>query len=141
MNENGRREPIVVTWEHGLRFGVDVRGHHLVVDQPAGAGGADAGPMPLELLGASLGSCIALYVRQFCDARSLPCDGMRVEVRQHGARNPGRIARFEVDVVMPEPLPPQYSEMLERVVRSCPAHHTLEGGAEVGIVVRQPARV
>jgi putative redox protein len=132
--------PMVITHEGGMKFATRIRDHTLVVDQPAGAGG-DEGPMPIELLGASLGTCVALYVQQFCHARGLPYDGMRVEVEQIGARNPGRVGRFDVRVVLREEIPEQYSEMLARVARSCPAHNTLVHGSEVavGIEVEAPA--
>ncbi len=64
---------------------------------------------------------------------------MRVEVQQRGAQNPNRIGLFEVKVVLPEPVPPQYAEMLERVARSCPAHHTLVEGAEMAFTIETGA--
>lgn len=137
MSSQHRRQPIVVTHEGGLRFAAQMRGHTLIVDQPAGVG-EDAGPMPLELIGASLGTCVALYVQQFCEARGLPYAGMRVELDQVGAQNPSRIARFVVRVQLPEALPPQYAELLERVARSCPAHNTLVHGAEVAVEIEAP---
>lgn len=132
--------PMVVTHEGGMKFATQIRGHRLIVDQPTGAGG-DEGPMPLELLGASVGSCVALYVQQFCDSRGLPYAGMRVEVRQIGAQNPGRVGRFDVRVVLAEPLPPQYEALLERVARSCPAHNTLVEGAAVDVRIEQASAV
>ncbi len=132
------RGPMVITHEGGLRFAAQIRSHRLIVDQPAGVG-EDAGPMPLELIGASLGTCIALYVQQFCAARGLPYEGMRVELDQMSAQNPGRIALYTVRVLLPQALPPQYADMLERVARSCPAHHTLVHGAEVDVRIEVPA--
>ncbi len=130
--------PMVVTHEGGLQFAANIRGHRVLVDQPEGVGD-DAAPMPLELLGASVGTCVALYVQQFCHARGLPYEGFRVEVGTE--RAPGRIGRFDVRVHMPEPLPPAYADMLDRVARSCPAHNTLVHGAEVDIQVNLPAAV
>lgn len=135
------QQPMVVTHDGGLKFGVDIRGHRIVVDQPVGGGGEDAGAMPLELLGASVGSCVALYVQQFCSARGLPYEGFRVEVRQLGARNPSRVATFDVRVVMPQPLPEQYAAMLDRVARSCPAHNTLVEGAQVDVTIETESPV
>lgn len=134
MSGRSHRNPIVVTHEGGVQFAAQVRAHRLVVDQPVAGGGADAGPAPIELLGASLGTCVALYVQQFCESRGLPHDGMRVEVEQSGAPNPNRIGRFVVRVVLPAELPQHQAAMLERVARSCPAHNTLERGAEVAVV-------
>ncbi len=139
MSGHGNRPPMVVTHEGGVKFAAQIRGHRVVVDQPMGGGGEDSAPMPLELLGASLGTCVALYVQQFCHARGLPYQGMRVEVEPRGAQ--GRIGRFDVRVVMPEPLPPQYAQLLERVARSCPAHNTLAHGAEVAVDIAHPAPV
>jgi uncharacterized OsmC-like protein len=132
---------MVITHEGGLKFAAQVRSHRIVTDQPERAGGEDAGPMPLELLGVSLGTCIALYVQQFCHARALPYEGMRVEVEQRGERNPARVGEFIVRVFMPAELPEQYAEMLERVVRSCPSHNTLSDGAAMSIEVVMPVVV
>ena len=130
--------PMVVTHEGGMKFATDIRGHRVVVDQPQGVG-ADEGPMPLELLGASVGTCVALYVQQFCDTRGLPYEGMRVEVEQIGARNPSRVGRFDVRVVLREEIPSEYAGMLERVAKSCPAHNTLVSGSEVAVRIEQEA--
>ncbi|HEY3257687.1 MAG TPA: OsmC family protein, partial [Gemmatimonadaceae bacterium] len=89
----------------------------------------------------SLGSCIAFYVQQFCHARGLPYEGMQVEVEQRGEKNPARVSEFVVRVLMPDELPEQSVTMLERVVRSCPAHNTLAGGALMNIEILMPAAV
>jgi uncharacterized OsmC-like protein len=95
--------------------------------------------MPLELLGASVGTCVALYVQQFLHTRGLPYEGMRVEVQQLGARNPSRIGRFDVRVVLQEDIPSEYAPMLERVAKSCPAHNTLVTGSEVAVRIEKEA--
>jgi len=137
MSDETRRS-IVVTHDGGVRFSAQVRSHRLVVDQPHSGGGEDTGPMPIELLGASLGSCIAFYVQKFLQARELPFAGMRVEVEQHSERNPSRVAEFIARVVLPMPIPGAYAEMLERVARSCPAHNTLERAARVRVSIETP---
>ena len=141
MAGGGDRAPIVITHEGALKFGARIRSHSIVVDQPLAAGGEDAGPMPIELLGASLGTCIALYVQQFCQSRGLASEGMRVEVEQRSARNPSRIREFVVRVMLPVELPDQYAALLERVAASCPAHNTLAMGATVNVQIETPAAV
>lgn len=141
MAEHGSRPPMVITHEGGVRFAAQVRGHRVLVDQPVRAGGEDEGPMPIELLGVSLGTCVALYVQQFLHARNLPYEGMRVELQQVGAQNPGRIGEFVVKVLLPTELPAQYAELLDRVARSCPAHNTLVHGAQVRVEVESGATI
>jgi putative redox protein len=99
------------------------------------AGGADSAPSPLELVSAALGSCVAVYVHQFCESRGLPHDGMRVEVSPSSATGENRIAELAVRVCLPRELPPHTMEMLERVVRSCPVHNTLTHGARVSVAI------
>ena len=142
MSAHSGRSPIVVTHEGGVKFAAQIRSHRVVVDQPVRGGGSDTGPAPIELLGASLGTCVALYVQQFCHVRGLPYDGLRVEVEQYGAGNPNRIGTFVVRVVLGHELPEEYAAMLERVARSCPAHGTLAHGAEVqvSILTETPAQ-
>ena len=123
--------PTVVTHDGGMRFTARARSHEIVTDQTKRSGGGDSGPTPLELLGAALGSCVALYVQQFCEVRGLPFAGMRVEVRQKNEKSPNRVGEFSIRVVLPEELPPQYASVLQRVVESCPVHNTLLNGATV----------
>ena len=137
MSDN-RPEPIVVTHEGGLRFAARVRSHTLVVDQPAWAGGDDAGPMPLELMATSLATCVALYAQRYLHSRGLPHDGMRVEIDQLGATNPHRIGEYVVRVILPEPIPAAHAERLEQVARSCPAHATLTHSPRVRVSLVSP---
>jgi uncharacterized OsmC-like protein len=133
MSASKVRQPIVVTHEGGVQFAAQVRQHRVLVDQPERGGGADAAPAPIELLGVSLGTCVALYVQQYCASRGLSHEGMRVEVQQFGAQNPNRIGQFDVKVFLPAGLPEEHVAMLERVARSCPAHGTLTHAAEVAV--------
>jgi putative redox protein len=126
-------KPIVVSHDSGLRFAADIRSHRLILDQPLHAGGEDAGPTPLELLGASLGSCIALYVYRFLVARNLSVAGLRVEVTPHQVSSPNRIAQFDAHIILSSEIPGVYRPMLEAVAHVCPAHTTLGQGAGVSV--------
>lgn len=116
----------IVEGAGGLRFNARTRGHTVRTDQPEQAGGTDAAVTPLELLGAALGACAALYVTRFCSARGLPTDDLRVEVRATDARDsPRRLGHFAIDVMLPEAIPGDMIPLIERVVRTCPVHNTL----------------
>jgi putative redox protein len=134
-------ERIIVTHEEGVRFSAQIRSHRVIVDQTHRGGGTDTAPSPIELLGVSLGTCIAYYLQQFCHARKLSIDGLRVEVEQQGVKSPNRIARFVVHVVLPHDFPEAYAGVIDHVVKTCPAHNTLALGAEVDITVESGALV
>ena len=128
-------KPVTVTWDGGVRFIADVRGHKLTVDQPPQGGGQDAGPMPLELVPAALGTCVALFVKQFLATRSLDATGLTVQVFTAAESNPHRIGRFEVTVAVPKGVPEQYRDVIARVAESCTVHHTLSHRPEIAVEV------
>jgi uncharacterized OsmC-like protein len=133
--------PITVTWDGGLRFTAGIRGHHVTVDQPIEAGGEDSCPMPIELLPASLGTCVALFVKQFLAARDLDPTGLVVEVSSQAATSPHRISRFEVDVIIPAGVPAKYQDAVRRAAEACTVHHTLTHAPEITVSIVEGAAV
>ena len=141
MMPNGAGTPIVVTHTDGVKFSIRIRSHEILVDQTIAGGGRDSAPTPLELLGASLGSCIAYYVHHFFHTRGLPADDIRVEVTQQKASHPTRIESFAVKLTLPGDVPEKYLPLLQRVLDTCPAHNTLKLGAEIAVEFVMPAAV
>jgi putative redox protein len=133
--------PIVVRHQAGVRFSAQVGAHELILDQPLRGGGEDAGPSPIELLGAALGACIALYVHKFLVARKIADVGLLVEVTQHSTRNPHRLSCFNVHILLPPDVPALYRPMIEAAARVCPAYNTLVRSAEIRISVEAPVGV
>lgn len=133
--------PIVVTRQAGLRFVAHVGFHELIMDQPVSGGGEDAGPSPLDLFGVGLGGCVALYVHKFLETRHLADAGFRVEVSQTTARNPYRIGRFDVRILVGDAVPAVYHPMIEAAARVCPAYNTLARSADIVITISAPAPV
>lgn len=138
--ETGPCTPTTVTHLSGEKFSIRIRSHEIIVDQTIAGGGDDSAPTPLELLGASLGSCIAFYVRRFLHARGLP-DDVSVDVSHSRAQNPSRIDEFLVNVRLPAGVPGHYMQLVERVLATCPAHNTLAMGAKIGVTFLEPAAV
>jgi len=130
-----------VTHRAGSSFAIQIRSHEILVDQTLAGGGADSAPTPLELLGASLGGCIAYYVHQFLTTRDLPADGIKVSVSQTRAASPSRIDSFSVAVQLPAEIPERYASVLERVLEICPAYNTLSHGAKISVACEEPAKV
>lgn len=58
--ERGGTNSARALWTGGWRCEVEAGGFSLVVDEPADVGGTGTGPMPTDLLLASLSSCYAL---------------------------------------------------------------------------------
>jgi uncharacterized OsmC-like protein len=130
--ENG--QVIARTW-NGLRTEVMANGHALVVDEPVGLGGTDAGPTPYDYLLAALGSCTAMTVRMYADRKEWPLEAVRVRMK-HGkihARDceeceteNGRIDRIELDLELEGPLEEEQRRQLIEIAEKCPVHRTLD---------------
>lgn len=58
----------------------DIRGHKVVIDQPANAAGTDTGPTPLELVLVSLAGCIGTLGRIIAMQRRIALRGMTIRV-------------------------------------------------------------
>ena len=123
------RHSIVATPVGGRQYTITVRDHQLLTDQPARAGGADAAPTPLELLGASLSGCVALYAHKYCEAAGIDGSDLAVEVRPFWRED--RIGRFDVLLHLPESIPTEHHAELEVVARNCPVHHTLASAPQI----------
>lgn len=64
----------------GFRSEVRLREHRLTVDEPRGIGGSDAGPTPIELVLAALGTCQEITWRAFATALGIPLEAIAVTV-------------------------------------------------------------
>jgi len=129
--ENGR---LALTATGGLVEGVrctaTARDHTLAVDEPMMIGGTDAGPNPVELVLAALGTCQAITYRVWAAMLGIALDDVRFETEGDidlngffGLRDdvrPGFTGiRHRVILVGPE-TEERYRELVEAVDRHCP---------------------
>ena len=111
---------------NGLEQHVEMGGHRLTSDEPADAGGTDAGPNPQELLAASLASCSAITMEMYAIRKGWEVGEVVVEVDYEPAQR-GSPTRFQMSVKLPKELPEEQRERLMQIVAKCPVHRTLEG--------------
>jgi uncharacterized OsmC-like protein len=73
---------VTVESKLGPKFTIesDIRGHKVVIDQPANAGGTDTGVTPLELMFASLAGCIGSIGRIVAMQKRIELRGMNIKV-------------------------------------------------------------
>jgi len=114
-------------------YTVDIRGHHLQVDQPIEAGGTDTAPTPTELFAASLATCVAFYAGRFLHRHGLDQAGLRVRTEFAMATDrPARVTSVHVTITPPG-LPEQRRAALLAVASRCTVHKTLHQPPEIGI--------
>ena len=127
-------EPMDVRFVAGEAYEVAVRGHRLVVDQPADAGGQDSAPTPTELFVASLATCVAFYAGRFLTRHGYSRDGLAVSVGYEMASDrPARVGGIRLTVRVPAGLPPGRWAALRAVVSHCTVHNSLAVPPSVSI--------
>jgi putative redox protein len=115
-----------VSYLGGESYAAVARGHAMLTDQPAAAGGADTAMTPTELLIASLGSCVAFYVGRFLERHGLDRAGLRVRTDFTMASDrPARVGEVRLRISVPGGVPPDREKALLAVASHCTVHNTL----------------
>ena len=118
----------------GEAYEVRVRGHRVVVDQPAAAGGQDSAPTPTELFAASLASCVAFYAGRFLTRHGYSRDGLAVSAEYEMASDrPARVSSVRLAVHVPADLPPERWAALRAVASHCTVHNSLASPPSITI--------
>ena len=118
--------------QNEVRYG---SGQTLLIDEPASAGGDDAGPDPYTLLLAALGGCISMTVTMYARRKNWPLDRVTVRLRQQRIHaqdcrecehsTEGFVHRIERAVMVEGNLTDEQKARLQEIAHKCPVHKTL----------------
>ena len=131
---------VVVRSSAGLRQEITAGRHALVADEPAAAGGEDAGPDPYALLLAALGACTAMTLKMYAARKRWPLRDVTVELshsRVHAEDCAGcedgaaKVDRVTRTITVAGPLDAAQVARLGEIARRCPVHKTLTAGLVV----------
>ncbi|MDI9547720.1 MAG: OsmC family protein [Chloroflexota bacterium] len=119
-----------------MLFESEMGNHKLVIDVPPAMGGRDRGPTPPEVFVASLGSCVAAFVAQYCERNGVNTADLSVDVAFDKADDPSRLVNLKDTVNLPHGECKQRKAALQRVAEHCPVHETIStlGGIEIEIL-------
>lgn len=121
----------------GEAYEIEVRGHRILVDQPAEVGGEDSAPTPTELFVASLASCVAFYAGRYLTRHGYSRDGLAVDARFDLATDrPSRVATARLTLHVPAGVPPERWAALQAVASHCTVHNSLTQPPRVDITLR-----
>lgn len=124
---------ITVTREEGLRFSIHIRDHVMTTDMSVKDGGEDGGPAPVEIMGASMGACLATLVQAYCDARGYTDGDVGVSLTIEMVDNPNRVGGFVADVELPKDVPEKDKEKLKKMCLRLPIPASLRAEPRVDI--------
>ena len=124
---------MVARRREGYAHDVEIDGRHrLLVDEPESKGGADSGPSPTRVLGASLAACTAITVEMYAERKGWDLGALEVEVEmEYGETSVPR--SFAVTLRVPGALSDEQVERLKVIAGRCPVHRLLKHEREVTV--------
>jgi putative redox protein len=132
-----------------LRFieTISIGPHVLQADEPSPSGGADAGPDPLELVLAALGSCASITIRMYADRKQWPLQGVHVclsyatkHAEGYGESDAtvGMGQLIEMEISVTGDLSDDQRRRLLEIANRCPVHRMLESQVQIRARLRDP---
>ena len=115
----------VVRRRDGYRHEVEMRQHRLIVDEPEEKGGTDRGPMPAELLAASLASCTAITMEMYAARKEWGLGTVEVVVDFTEAKTDFP-HEFDVQITLGAELSEENRDRLLTIAGKCPVHKALK---------------
>ncbi len=136
---------VIVREASGGRLANRVRaGHHvLIADEPASAGGDDAGPTPYDYLLAALGACTSMTLRLYARRKNWAVERIGVGLRQRSVHaqdcadcesSVGRVLQIDRTIELHGMSDPAQRARLLEIADLCPVHRALKG--EISIRTR-----
>ena len=130
---------VEVSYLGGESYAIATRGHTLLTDQPAAAGGTDTAMTPTELLIAALSSCVAFYAGRYLARHGLNRDGLHVTATFTAATDrPARVAAVRLAIRVPGGIPPSRQAALLAVASHCTVHNTRRRAPDIAIELSRP---
>ena len=115
----------VVRRHDGYEHEIEMRQHRLIIDEPEDKGGTDRGPMPAELLAASLGSCTAITMEMYAARKEWGLGTVEVSVdfTEATVDDP---PTFDVRITLGAQLSEENRDRLLTIAGKCPVHKALK---------------
>src|SRR2546423_3008769 len=109
--------------------------HHLVADEPVGAGGTDRGPGPYDLLMAALGACMSMTIALYARTRKWPLETVVIRLSHSRVyakdclecvvREDTRLDRISTEVQLSGALTAEQERKVMEGAHTCPGDRTL----------------
>ncbi len=113
------------------RVDAEYMGIVIQTDQPVRAGGDGSAPAPFTLFLASIGTCAAYYVLDFCQHRQIPTDGIKITQKMEQDSASRLIRRIHLEIQLPVSFPAQYKKAVLNSAKLCAVKKHLETPPEI----------
>ncbi len=108
-----------ITFDGGKVITAHMDGGHIIrTDQPIYGGGEDTAPSPFDLFLASIGTCVGIFVKSFCDQRKLDSSGIKI-IQNIEYGSSGLPEEITLDMKLPSDFPERYKAAVINLAELC----------------------
>jgi len=112
-----------------------LEGFIVETDQPVRAGGDGSAPTPFALFLSSLATCAGIYIKGFCDQRSIPSEEIRLTLDYNVDPLTKNIAKFITRIFVPSGFPEKYDQALIQSASLCAVKRHLDPAIENEVTI------
>ena len=132
------RRLMEIDFPGGLAVSARFRGHEILTDQPAKAGGGDSAPPPFDLFLASIGTCAGFYALRFCQSRGIDTSGLAATLEPIRDAATHRIGRIRIELRLPPGFPTRYRKAILRAIDQCAVKRHIVEPPEFDVALVEP---
>jgi putative redox protein len=119
----------------GKKVDAQYKGFTIKTDQPVNDGGAGSAPEPFSLFLASIGTCVGIYVLNFCQRNEIPTDKMKLLLIFEKNEKTHMIENILITISLPENFPEKYKKAVIRTAELCTVKRHLENPPKFTVTV------
>ena len=122
-----------VEFPGGKRVTSTYKGFTVETDQPQGEGGDGSAPEPFDLFLSSIGTCAGVYIVYFCESRSIPIDGITLNLGFRQNEQSHLVETIDMAIHLPPAFPKKYRKAVIRAAEMCTVKRTLLNPPEIRV--------
>ena len=121
----------------GKKVYADFKGFTHKTDQRPYAGGEGSSPQPFELFLSSIGTCVGIFILEFCQTRGI--DTEEIEIIQNHEVDPvtRMIKKINLNIKLPESFPEKYKNAVIQSANLCAVKKHMETPLEFNAFTSQ----
>jgi len=98
-------------------------------------GGNDEAPSSAEYLVSSLGACIGMTIKIYCETHGHDTTDLELSLTYVLNNDPKMIKNITIDIAMPEEFPQNRHKAVMNLLKACPIYNSLHPDIEVDIEI------
>jgi len=126
---------IRVTFSGDKRIDAHLGDHVVKTDQSLEHGGAGSAPEPFDLFLSSIATCAGAHVLAFCQARSIPTEGIQLVQRHRFDEFSHRLECVDLELTLPRNFPEKYRAGIVKAAEGCRVKRVLTSPPNVGVTL------